>query len=304
MTSDIIAGPAIILWGGQSLYSQGDITVKKTLASWSPQSAIFGTIGKRSGGFFYEISFTPVGVLSAAQLAVLYPYSAADVGESIYTAANVPLVIWSADGKKYTFTRAGLAKPPAIRLSANATALGECTFYAALGLNKAYGDADAFVAITSVAFNDATFATTNISSPGYLGTWNTYSSFETEAGFSVDVGLSLAALSVDRLGIFSHRIAGFEVAARFKPLGLTEADFLAFSDLNGSAVKPGQAFGVGSYDLTIAGTGVQLVVPAVGPGETGLAFGGSVARAGEMTLHSTQEFTVGVPSALITWTIS
>jgi hypothetical protein len=304
MNSDIIAGPAIILWGGQSLYSQADIAVKKTVASWNPTSAIFGNLGKRSGGYFYEISFTPVGVLTAAQLAVLYPFSAADVGESIYTAANVPLVIWSADGKKYTFTRAGLAKPPAIRLSANATALGPVTFYAAIGLGKSYGDADAFVAITSVAFTDATFATANISSPGYVATWNTFASMESESGFTVDVALSLAALSVDRLGIFSHRIAGFEVAARFKPLSLTEADFLLLADLNGAAVAPGKPFGTGSYDLTITGTGVQLVVPAVGPGEAGLAFGGSVARAGEVTLHSTQEFTAGVPSALLTWTIS
>ena len=80
MTADIIAGPAIILWGGQSLYSQGDITVKKVQTSWNPSSSIFGTIGKRSSGHYYEISFTPVGVLSAAQLAVLYPFTAASTG--------------------------------------------------------------------------------------------------------------------------------------------------------------------------------------------------------------------------------
>jgi hypothetical protein len=304
MTNDIIAGPAIILWGGQSLYSQGDITVKKAQASWNPTSAIFGNIGKRSSGHYYEISFTPVGVLSAAQLAVLYPFTAASTGTNIYTAANVPLVIWSAAGKKYTFTRAGLAKCPSIRLSANSTALGEVTFYAAIGLGKAYADADAFVAISSVAFTDATFATANISSPGYTATWNTYSAMESENGFTIDVGMSVAPLSVDRLGIFAHRITGFEVACRFKPLDQTEANYLLLADLNGAAVKPGQAFGVGSYDLTIAGTGVQLVIPAVGPGEAGLAFGNAVAQPGEITFHSTQEFAVGVPSALLTWTIS
>ena len=304
MTSSIIAGPAIILWGGQSLYSQGDITVKKVSASWNPTSSKFGTIGKRSSGHHFEISFTPVGVLSAAQLAVLYPFTAASVGNSIYTAANVALVIWTAGGKKYTFTRAGLAKCPSIRLSANSTALGECTFYACIGLGKAYADADAFVAITSVAFTDATFATTNISSPGYLGTWNTYASFETESGFSIDVGMSVNALSVDRLGVFDHLITGFEVGVRCKPLDQTEANYLLLADLNGAAVKPGQAFGVGSYDLSIVGTGVTCLVPAVGPGEAGLAFGGAVAQPGEITFHSTQEFVVGVPSALITWTIS
>lgn len=304
MTSDIIAGPAIILWGGQSLYSQGDITVRKVQASWNPNSAIFGTIGKRSSGHYFEISFTPVGVLSAAQLAVLYPFTAASVGASIYTAANVPLVIWSSAGKKYTFTRAGLAKCPSIKLSANSTALGEVTFYAAIGLGKAYADADAFVAISAVAFSDATFATTNISSPGYLGTWNTYASFETEGGFTIDVGMAVSPLSVDRLGIYTHKITGFEVAVRFKPLDQTEANYLLLADLNGAAVQPGKAFGVGSYDLTIAGTGVSCVVPAVGPGEAGLAFGNAVAQPGEITMHSTQEFTAGVPSALITWTIS
>jgi hypothetical protein len=304
MTADIVAGPAIILWGGQSLYSQGDITVKKVAASWTPNSAMFGTVGKRSSGHYFEISFTPVGILSAAQLAVLYPFTAASVGTNIYTAANVPLVIWTAAGKKYTFTRAGLAKCPSIRLSANSTALGEVTFYATIGLGKAYADADAFVAISSAAFTDATFATTNLSSPGYLGTWNTYASFETESGFSIDIGMSVSPLSVDRLGIFAHRITGFEVAVRCKPLDQTDANYLLLADLNGAAVAPGKAYGYGSYDLTIVGTGVTCLVPAVGPGEAGLAFGGAVAQPGEITFHSTQEFAVGVPSALITWTIS
>ena len=304
MTSSIIAGPAIVVWGGQSFYSQGDITVKKVQASWSPQSSMFGTIGKRSSGHHFEISFTPVGVCSSAQLAVLYPYTAASVGTSIYTAANVALVIWTANGTKYTFTRAGLAKPPSVKLSANSTAFGECTFNACIGLGKAYADADAFVAITSVAFTDVSFATTNLVSPGYLGTWNSYSAFETETGFNVDVALALAPLSVDRLGVFDHKITGFEVAARFKPLDQTRANYLLLTDLNGAAVKPGQAFGVGSYDLSIVGTGVTCLVPAVGPGEAGLAFGNNVAEPGEITMHSTQEFATGVPSALLTWTIS
>jgi hypothetical protein len=214
------------------------------------------------------------------------------------------LVIWTAAGKKYTFTRAGLAKPPSVRLSANSTAFGPVQFNACIGLGKAYADADAFVAISAVAFTDVSFATTNLVSPGYLGTWNSYASMESENGFSVDVALALAPLSVDRLGVFDHKLAGFEVAARFKPLDQTQANYLLLADLNGAAVKPGQAFGVGSYDLTIAGTGVSLVVPAVGPGEAGLAFGNNVAEPGEITMHSTQEFAVGVPSALVTWTIS
>ena len=125
-----------------------------------------------------------------------------------------------------------------------------------------------------------------------------------EAGFTIDIGMSVSPLSVDRLGIFAHKITGFEVACRFKPLDQTEANYLLLADLNGAAVKPGQAFGVGSYDLTISGTGVSCVIPAVGPGEAGLAFGNAVAQPGEITFHSTQEFAVGVPSALITWTIS
>jgi hypothetical protein len=109
---------------------------------------------------------------------------------------------------------------------------------------------------------------------------------------------------VDRLGIFDHRITGFDVAARFKPLDQTRANHLLLADLNGAAVAPGKAFGHGSYDLSIVGTGVTCLVPAVGPGEAGLAFGAAIAEPGEITMHSTQEFTAGVPSALLTWTIS
>ena len=304
MTADIIAGPAIILWGGQSIYTQGDIVVRKVVSSWNPNVATFGTLGRRLTSIHYEISLTPCGILSAAQLAVLFPYTAASVGTSIYTAANVPLVIWSADGKKYTFTRAGLSKPPSVRLSANSTAFGDMQFMAVLGLSKAHTDADAFLAITSVAFTDATFATANFVSPGYNGSWKTYTTIDTEDGFQVDVGMGLQPHGTDRLGIFSHRITGFEVSVKFKPVSLSEADFYALSENGGTGVQiPGQPFGGDSDDITIAGTGVQLVVPAVGPAEQTTNFGNG-ARAGEVVMHSMQEFAVGVPNALMTWTIT
>ena len=303
MNAEIISGPAIILWGGQSIYTQGDITVRKVVGSWNPQTSMFGTLGKRSSGHHFEISCTPCGILSAAQLAVLYPFTAASAGSSIYTAANVPLVIWTRAGKKYTFTRAGLMKMPSCRLSANSTAFGEMTWGAVIGLGKAYADADAFVAITSVAFTDATFATTNMVSPGYLATWGTYASMESESGFQIDVAMSTQAHNVDRLGVFSHRITGFEVSVRFKPMDQAQADYLLLADLNGAAVQPGKAFGAASTDLTIAGTGVSCVIPAVGPADAGLSFG-NAPEPGEIVFHSTQEFAVGVPAALLTWTIS
>jgi len=304
MTADVIAGPAIILWGGQSLYTQGDITVRKIAGGWNPQTAMFGTLGRRSSGHHYEISCTPCGVLSAAQLAVLYPFTAASTGTSIYTAANVPLVIWTLAGKKYTFTRAGLMKMPSVRLSANSTAFGEMTWGACLGLGKAYADADAFVAISSAAFTDATFATTNLVSPGYLATWGTYASMESENGFQIDVAMAVSPVSVDRLGVFAHRITGFEVSCRFKPVDQTQANYILLAHLNGNAATaPGQPYGSASTDLSIAGTGVTCPVPAVGPADAGLSFGAG-AEPGEIVFHSTQEFAVGVPNALLTWTIS
>jgi hypothetical protein len=302
---EIIAGPAAILWDSTVFYAQGDIVIRKIVGSWNPASAQFGTLGKRLSSIHYEISFTPVGILTAAQLNKLFPFYAGDVGNSIYTAANVPMVVWSAAGKKYTFTRAGISKMPSVRLSANSTAFGEMTFSAVLGLGKVSGtDADSFYAISTVAFNDVSFATTNLGSPGYLGTWGSYSSFETLNGFSVEIAMALAPYSSDRLGIVGHRITGFETTVRFTPTHLTEADFFAMSQ-NGATgtILVGQAFGNASNDLTIAGTGVQLVVPAVGPAEQSTHFG-VPGRNGEVVMHSTQEFTAGVPSALLTWTIS
>jgi hypothetical protein len=175
---------------------------------------------------------------------------------------------------------------------------------AVLGLGKAHTDADAFLAITSAAFTDATFATTNFVSPGYNGSWKTYTTIDTEDGFQVDVGMGLQPHGTDRLGIFSHRITGFEVSVKFKPVSLSEADFYALSENGGTNVQvPGQPFGVDSDDLTISGTSVSLLVPAVGPAEQTTNFGNG-ARVGEVVMHSMQEFATGVPNALMTWTIT
>jgi hypothetical protein len=169
-----IAGPAIATRGAQVWYSEGDIDIDASQGTWEPQTSRFGGLGPRITSFpIIKVSFKPDGQLTAAKITATWPYSSADVGKSIFTAANVPLTINSVDGQQYVFTRSGVSGTPGLYLGVDKTAFdGTLQFTCLPGVGLDPTAAASILAITGVAYpGDAGFDETKIISPSYTAAY-------------------------------------------------------------------------------------------------------------------------------------
>jgi hypothetical protein len=69
-----VRGAASLHYKGQDFWTQDVAALDIALKPFPIKSNAFGNIAKRQGGRLVTVTFTPVGVWTAAQLAVLFPY--------------------------------------------------------------------------------------------------------------------------------------------------------------------------------------------------------------------------------------
>lgn len=295
-----IAAPAIVTFNGATYHTKDDITVKVNKETWAVATSRHGRIDDRIKSVSGDVSFTPCGMVS--DLDKTYPYAATDLGKSIFAATDKPLTIWSIDDSKYIFQRAAITGVPNLKLSANATAFaGALQFLCLHKRNTAPTVADSFVAITSASFSDATFDETEILSPGYTAAWGAiFSGVESEDGFDISFALDIKRDSVDRHGIVSARLNSIDATATFKPVGITEANYLKFLELQDSiALLPGQSVAKTGNDLVITASDASLAFTLYKAGVSagGAAFG-QASRLGDLTFRARRSWTAGVADPL------
>ncbi len=306
--ANFIAGPAIITYDSNVIYTKDDIGVNCARETWDVLTSRHGKIDTREKSLSAEISFVPCGMI--ANLTKFFPYAPADIGKSIFPAVDVPLVIHTLGGVKYTFGRGAVSKMPPLKLAATDTFFGGMSF---LCLRKSAIDpvtADAFVKVESAAFTDASFDETKISSPGYTAAWGTspYDVIESLDGFNVEIGMEIIRDYVDRFGCVGARLKSLSASARFTPVGLTEAQWATMLAMDGaSAILPGQSVANAGTDLVITGgtspLAVSVTIAKAGIASGGLAFG-EKPRLGELQFASRQSWTAGVADDLFTFDVA
>jgi hypothetical protein len=297
-----IAGPAVITFNGASIFSKGDIAVQCNRETWDVMTSMHGRIDQRLKSFSAEVTLTPCGEVE--NLTKLYPYAAAQIGANIFPAVDLPLVIHTLAGQKYTFARAAIIKMPGMKLSATDTLFGDMGFLCLLKSNTAPTVADAFLKIEAAAFSDATFSEAAVISPGYTAAYGAtpYDAMESVEGFSVEFAMDITRDYVDRAGLIGARLKSLSASARFKPTGLTEAQWKTLCVLEGSdVVVPGESLSKSDTDLVISGTGLSVTIHKAGIQASGLAFG-DASRLGELVFTHRRSWTAGVADAL--WTIT
>ena len=123
--SQIVSGPGIIIFKGQTFYSEGDFNLqfandsmveRKTSAYGVTDEAIMDRIAK--------ISFKPTQI-SAGALPIMFPYGAAKFGDPIFTGTDYPVEIRTMNGKKITLASGAVTKCPSISLEAKESMLGD-----------------------------------------------------------------------------------------------------------------------------------------------------------------------------------
>jgi hypothetical protein len=299
-----IAGPAIVTFNSATWYSEDDIRVSIDQKVFPVPTSMFGNVGNRIGSLpVATISFKPAGQITTALAGKAFPYKLSDVGKTICSGT---IIIWTLAGTKYTFARGGISQLPGMRLGMSTVFDGTMEMKAVVS-----GDpttADTFVKVETAAYADTSWDDTKVPMTAYTAAYGTspFAEIFSLDGFKVACPISVAEKSVDRYGIVDFFLTSVGPATcSFAPAGMTEANWKTLTKLDGASVQlPGVSAASGTTDLVITGTGLVVTLPKANLRSPGLAFGTAADRLGELTFESRCIFTVGVPAAPLTITVS
>lgn len=266
----ILRGPALIQYGGQSFWSKGNVTVTPKNSMFSVTTDHFGEVDERYTGRMFDVTFEPSGAFTDDVIPILWPHAETVIGASIYGATDVPLVVWSRDGKKLTLPNAQVTKLPTFRGSVAQTMIGQMTFTGLLKNATDPSNAAAYYTLADATYPvDSGFSATDILTAPYLASWGDWENFATEGGWEVSFDLSLREEAVDGLGVVDMTFQGLTVTAKAVPVGITQAQVLAAMS---PAIVLGSSHETQAGDLGITSDGVYVMVKHARVTESGFDY--------------------------------
>lgn len=266
LRESIVRGPAIVQMGGQSFYSQKDIKVEIKPETFNVESAIIGKVSERMKDLVAKITFTPVGMWTTDQLAILFPHTNPIFGQSLFGSTDVPVTIHPVDGKeKMVFTAGAITKMPSLKLSPVETTMGEVEITCVVGNGKDRSAADALYTYSATAaFEDTSFDLSTIKTVPYAASLASaaapWDAINTEGGFEINFDLKTKPVVVANVGTIDHSISGLDISVKFKPLGMTVKQVLDKLKVQGTGVQLGMDMSDAAADLTISGGATNPVV--------------------------------------------
>lgn len=301
--SAIVKGPGTVQLGtGPVIYSAGDIDSKWNLSLAKVPTSMFGTVDQFVNDKVGNTSFTPAGQITSAMITSLFPYLNPTVGDSIFTATDVPLKINSMAGRLYTLLASAVSKMPTLILSPRKTALGAVEFASVLKNNGDPSVADNYFTEASGVWSDATFATADVRRLVYTAAWGSIiSSIITEDGWQVIPELQTKAQQIDENGTVDMFITDVGFMAKCKPVNLTHSALLTALRIQGTGAAIGGSIRQAS-DLVLTGAGSGLVVTLKDAAlvEAGFRWGTTTLRDGEIGFVASRTESAGAFGAIAT----
>lgn len=260
----ILREPGLIEYNSVKFYSKDAITITQQIETFDITAVGFGKIEDRASDRMFEIKLTPVGEWE--NLSTLFPYFASNLGADVFGASDVPLIVWTRSGRKYTFHNVAITGVPTINPKVGDTLLGEITFTALLAKDKAPGDSAAYYTLaTGQTYpGDGTFSKAAILTKAPSLAWGAsppFDAFDTIDGVQIAHNLSLSPVKVNGLGTIGMRISDLQLTAQFQPAGNIEmSDILGVTE--GNAVLGGSPT-VNNLNITYSGFYVRLYAAAL-----------------------------------------
>jgi hypothetical protein len=236
------------------------------------------------------IRFTPSA--PAADLVALYPHLLGAPGESLFGAADVPLVLTAANGVRLTFAAVAITQMPDLTLGAGGATAGTVTFLALGARSLAVTAADRLVTIDAATMPAAVSGTPGLSDD-YILTWGgaPWATLRSRDGIRVRFGLTTAPVLSDANALLDLTLAELAVEVRFTPEspgGPEEADLVAALQLQG--VAPGRLLSAGAQALTISGSSLAVTLPEAQVVGAELDYAGTRPRVGEVVFKAGRVF--------------
>lgn len=289
----------LIQYNGAYFYSKEAITITQVDDLFDINSAMFGKLEERAQDRRYEIALQPLGEWEA--LGVLFPYFTSAVGTEIFGSSDVPLTVWTQDGDKYVFVNAAITTLPNLNPKVGDTLLGEMTFTALLGKDKAPGDANAYYTLSTgesypgdAALSKAAILTKHPTlSWGGSAPWD---SFATVAGVQISHTLSLSPVKVDGYGTIGMRLQDYQVAAQFQPAAdMGMADILTAT---GGNTALGSSPTVNALNISYSGFYFRLYAAAMRQASFKFGMGEGDNLIQGLEARATRTFSAGAAVAL------
>jgi hypothetical protein len=292
----LIQGPAKIGWDSATFFSEGNITVEYEVTRNDRPVSGFGVVARPMADKMFRVRAT---LTQWDNLAKLFPYASTPIGTNVFGTADKPLVITPIDGAPLTLANAAITQMPNLSLGVSGSPLGEVV-WTGLIANEAEADALASYLSSGTVASGVGLSgldTTKILNDAYSAVYNSVT-YLSEIPFAVNWALDLQPRTVEGLGTVAMIFAGLSATATFRPVGMTEAAYLALMGLGtGLGREPTR------YPLTIAGKNagsptVTLNACAVEPGST--IYGASDNRHGDLNFTTVRTQTAGALDALFT----
>ena len=288
----LVEGPAIVQFGGKTYYTRDAITLNPGISTFDVSDTAHGVMDTRIEDIVGKITFRPVGVWG--NIHPLYSvFEDPVIGSSLLGGSDADAVIHSLDGRKITCHGAGVTKLPALTFSAVEQLPGEVeiTF---LGTNNVeWSNSAKRLVEAAETFSDTGYDPATVLTQPYavtFGDGNDALSLETESGVAVSFEIGAEPRKTDSYGTVDIRLSSFKVSAKFRPVGLSAADYLALFPLQGTGVVRGASMGGAGKPLVISGTGVYFALNGAAPADGSLAFNTGENRAGEITLQAVRTY--------------
>lgn len=326
--SQIIRGPAKIIFGGITYWTPDDIQLDLDPGWQDVKSSMFGPrldallVNPKISVSFTPHMFTGTGPAEpaiATVLAALVPaiftngyYGTAYIGGG----SEVPLVIWASSGEMVTISNAIITKPPSVTFAADKPLFGEMTVTGICATTSS----DITLGVANSLFNEATGAAdpglAALGVPSYLqrrykavlGSQTGFTEMYGEEGWTVDFNPSWKERTVQGLTV-DFELAGMEIMVKGVPTGPTMDQVIKLIGVGGDG---GASWAQGARLSAQQSTNDLTIVEPSGPTtlftlkkpvlrQAGFRFGYETLRVGELGFHSQVRFSTGTPQTLASW---
>jgi hypothetical protein len=316
--SQVVIGPGIITFKGQTFYTEGDFNLEFDGGSMAERkTSILGTTDKAPLDRIAKISFTPTQITAGA-LPVMFPFGAMKIGDPLFTGTDQTVVIQTTAGKAITLQSGAVTKAPELNLNTKDSLLGSMEITCLGKNNTSWATAASFIDVATVAWVDpATYDLATILNQLFTASWassGAWSAFTSEAGFKIQMDVKLQPMSNDSVGTYNFILDDLSVRCKCVPFPggaspIAEAELISAIGWQGTGAARGKSASqfASTHDLVIAGSETAAQTPhrkltvtitKAALLSAGMQFGNTKLRNGEFGFEATRSISAGTVNPL------
>lgn len=298
--SAIVRGPAVVEFSGGSgasawtytFRTKGDVSFSHETQAFDVESSELGVVDQRAQEIMATVSFTPVGVVDADGVAILWPHLAKLPGQSLFGSGDVTVKVRPVAGSTsaadtIVLGNAAVTKMPDIVISAVQTQVGEVEVRGILQDGMDWSDDSRWWMNTSSAPTLATLNPANIpTTPGTVSWGTGYTDIKTSEGVTISFDMQTQDETEDEEGVYDITLTGLSAKATLTPVaGFSLPNLLERLHIETDHLRGGS---IARHDLVVSSRdagGLAVTVYNAALRQLPLTYGATSRRVGQLTFE-------------------